>query len=240
MQGKERLSGLIETLNRTGRSKGVALFQIAAFDAAAKPANALLSAAVGEAFRDDVALGALLHRIIADLSSGVQTFFEVSRFENFAIAIGETRPYSGKTIGLQLEPYRERVGVTLADASLPLLDLFHDAEQILHVMPHFVGDDESLRKISRGFEAVEQLAIEGQIDVDFLIHATVKGTGGSRRKTTSGLNLAGEKHEIGLGVLSSGTLEYFAPDSFGAAEHPGHELASFITASRRRLRDRFL
>ena len=83
--------------------------------------HALLRAAVGESFRDDVALSAFLHRVVADLRRGVQAFFDIALFENFALAIGEAGPDAGKAICLKLEPHGEGIGFTLAGAALTRL-----------------------------------------------------------------------------------------------------------------------
>ena len=52
-------------------SKGVALLQIAALNAAAEPGHALLGTAVGESFGYDVYLGAFLNHVVADLRGGI-------------------------------------------------------------------------------------------------------------------------------------------------------------------------
>ncbi len=66
---------------------------------------------MGESFRDDVALGAFLQRVVADLRGGVQAFLDVARFENLALAVGEAGPDAGEAVSLQLEPYGECIGL---------------------------------------------------------------------------------------------------------------------------------
>ena len=105
-------------------SEGIAALEVAALDAAAEPAHALLGATVGESFRDDVALGAFLQRVVADLRRGVQAFFDVALFEDFVFAIGKAGPDAGQAIGLQFNADGQRVGLPLACAALTRLAFF--------------------------------------------------------------------------------------------------------------------
>ena len=92
-------------LDRTG-GKSIAALEIAAFDAALEPTHALFGAAMGETFGHDIALGAFLQRIIPDLRGRIQTFFNVSRFQDVPFFVGEVGPNTGKTVRLQLQPDR--------------------------------------------------------------------------------------------------------------------------------------
>ena len=84
-----------DTLKYAARSERVALLQIAGFNPFAEPVHALRGAAVGETFGHDIALGAFLQCIIADLCGGVQAFFNIAWFENLALPVGEARPDAG-------------------------------------------------------------------------------------------------------------------------------------------------
>ena len=186
---------------------------------------------MGESFGDDVALGALLDRVVADLRGGVQAFLNIARFEDLALAIGEAGPNAGKAVRLKLEPHGESIGFTLAGAALTRLDLAHNAELILHVMADFVRNHIGLSKIAGGFETVMELTKESEVDINFLVVAAIEGSSGGLRKTAGRLDLAAEEHELWLCVGTSGTLENFAPSLLGAAEHAGDELAPFVAGA---------
>ena len=148
--------------------EGVAALEIAALDAATKPAHALFGAAMGESFGDDVSLGAFLQRVVADLRRGIQPFLDIAFFENFVFTIGEARPNAGEAIGLQLNTDGQRIGVPFARAALTRLHFLHDAQQILHVVADFVSDHIGLCEVAGRLKALAQLAVKGEIDVNFL------------------------------------------------------------------------
>jgi hypothetical protein len=81
-------------------AEGIALFEIAALQTAAKPSNALFSAPMSETLRDHIPLRPHLDAIIANLSRGVQALFHVSFFKNLAFAVRLTSPDPRETIGL--------------------------------------------------------------------------------------------------------------------------------------------
>src|SRR5690606_3364790 len=90
-----------------GARERIALAQVAALEAAAEPAHALLGAAVGEALRRDAALGLFLQAIVADRRGRRQRRFEVALLEDLAAAVRMMRPDAGEAVGLQLHAHRE-------------------------------------------------------------------------------------------------------------------------------------
>ena len=82
--------------------------------------------------------GLLLDPVVAHRGGGVERLVDVARFEEVAL-LGGVRPDAGEAVGLELEPDRERVGLTgsllLARRTLPLMP-----EQVLHVMADLVGE----------------------------------------------------------------------------------------------------
>ena len=153
---------------------------------------------MGESFGDDVALSALLDRVVADLRGGVQAFLDIARFEDLALAIGEAGPDAGEAVRLKLESHGEGIGFALAGAALTRLDLAHNAEQVLHVMADFVGNHIGLSKIPGGFETVMEFTKESEVDINFLVVAAIEGSSGGLRKTAGRLDLAAEEHELWL------------------------------------------
>ena len=114
---------------------------------------------MGEGFRNDPALRLLLQAVIADGRSGIQRLLDFTRFDDVLCLVGTVSPDAGKTVGLQLKPYRQRVCLGLAGALLCLMHLVRDAKQILHVMSDFVGDHVGLGKLARRMEALLQLSL---------------------------------------------------------------------------------
>src|SRR5689334_2498077 len=73
-------------------AEGVALLELAAFEAALEPAHALRRAAMGEALRHDIAAGAPLQPVVADRAGSIQSLLDIARLENVACPIGFMRP----------------------------------------------------------------------------------------------------------------------------------------------------
>ena len=67
-------------------------------------------------------------------------------------------------------------------------------------MPDLVRDHVGLGEISRRIEAVAQVAVEAQIDVDLLIRGTVERPDRRLRETAGRLHRAGEQHQLGIHI----------------------------------------
>ena len=85
----------------------------------------------------------------------------------------ECRPHAREAVGLQLHaapaarwPRARRRAQRLL---LQRLHLVGDAEQRLHVMADLVRDHVGLREIARRVEALLQLVVEVEVDVDLLV-----------------------------------------------------------------------
>src|SRR5437773_2249100 len=81
------------------RVEGVAFAQIARIESHFEPAHSLLRGAMGEGFRDDVTLRALLDLVVADGGCGAQPFLEIARLEQVAL-LCEKSPYAGIAVRL--------------------------------------------------------------------------------------------------------------------------------------------
>ena len=62
----------------------------------------------------------------------------------------------------------------LAHALARRLDLIGDAEQLLHVMADLMGDDIGLGEVAGRAEAVLQLLVEVEVDIDLLVVRAVE------------------------------------------------------------------
>jgi hypothetical protein len=116
-------------------------------------------------------------------------------------------------------PLSERLAVT---------ELFSDAEEVLHMVADFMGDHVSLGEIAGSFEALAQLAVEGEVDINFLIVAAVK------RSRCRGCKAAGRldaPEKSTRSVFDKSAQPDLIPRALGAAEHAGDELPHLVIYS---------
>src|SRR5262249_10178095 len=133
------------------RLEGVAACDRAAAQAGHEPALALLGRAMGEAVGHHVALRTPLQRVVADRRRRAHGGFDVALFDEGRFALAAqglvlfTGPDAGETVGLQLDPHLDLIGVgPTAGGALRLLRLGQDSKLVLHVMTDLVGDHVSL------------------------------------------------------------------------------------------------
>ena len=177
----------------------------------------------------DIALGALLQRIVADLAGGVQRLLQVALFQKPFLG-GEMPPDPGEAIGLELDADRHLVGLDLAHLLAHLVELRQHADQVLHVMAHLVGKNIGLREIARGAEAVRQFVIEIEVDIKLLVAGAVKRSGRRTRRAAGRAYRAGEQHQSRLGIVPALALHDAVPDVFGLGQHGGDELLHLVVA----------
>ncbi len=75
-------------------------------------------------------------------------------------------------------------------------------------------------------------AVEGEIDINFLVIAAVKRASRRMRETAGGLRLAREKHQFEFDILLAALSEDLTPTVFSAAAHARDELAALIADAR--------
>src|SRR4026209_2992863 len=83
----------------------------------------------------------------------------------------------------------------------------------------FMSNHVSLGKITESLEAVAQLTIKLEIDIDLVIFRTIERPGGSLREAARGLHPAAKKHQFRRLVCPTVARKYFAPGALCAAEH---------------------
>src|SRR6267154_4775519 len=107
---------------------------------------------------------------------------------------------------------------------LHLVHLAFDAEQFLHVMPEFVGDDISLRELAGGAEATIELIEKTELDVDPFVFRTIERPGGGARSAAFGLRGVAEQDELGVAIGFAGLLgKKLRPCFLCVVERKGHE-----------------
>src|SRR3990170_6903688 len=153
--------------------EGVASLELAALIAAFEPTHALGRRAMGESVRHDIALRLFLDAIVADGARRVESLFDVAGLDDVLGLLGVIGPDAGKTVGLELHAHLERIAFSLVHALAQGLDLIGDAQELLHVMADLMGEDVGLGEVAGGPEAVLQLLVEVEVDIDLLVARAV-------------------------------------------------------------------
>src|SRR5439155_317151 len=148
--------------------------------------------AVRERVRHHFAARLPLQGIVADRAGGGQGLLDVAGFENVARLVGMKGPDAGEAVGLQFQSYRQRIALYLRGVLASLVNLVHDAEQVLHVMADFVRDHISLGEVAGSVESVFHQLIKREVDVDLLVAQTVERPARGLAGATSGRRTTGK------------------------------------------------
>ena len=112
---RERLSGCASfAASQASIGESVAGIDLSAFQARGQPLLAHGRGAVGEAVWHGVAARCGLQPVVADRLCGRERPFDVPLLEDPPFLVRVGGPDAGEAIGLQLDPYRKRVGLGLA------------------------------------------------------------------------------------------------------------------------------
>src|SRR5208283_4215087 len=134
----------------------------------------------GECVRHHVALSPTLQPIVANSSRCLHGRFDIAGLDEPPLFLRMVCPYSGKTVGLQLYPHLELIGLDLVHAALRLMNLGQDSQQILHVVTDLVCDHIGLGELTAlassvaamkpGLEILKKRGVE----IDLLIVGTIE------------------------------------------------------------------
>src|SRR5262245_43513721 len=108
----------IEPDSEVSRAERVAVADVAAFEAGAEPAHALLGRAVRERVRHDAALRLALQRIVADRGRRADRALHVTGLEPAKLLLGAVGPHTGIAVRLQLLSHRQAFGAFHRSAEL--------------------------------------------------------------------------------------------------------------------------
>ncbi len=184
---------------------------------------------MGERVRHHAALALLLQAVIADGIGGIQGLFDVSRLQPVQAFARMVGPHTRQAIGLQLLAYQQAaIALHLPPLLACFLDFRRHAEQRLHMVSDFVGNDVGLGEVSGGGEALGHFLEETHVQIDLPVCRAIERTGRRRGKAAGRVDPAAEQHQFRLLVLASGLLENLAPGVFGIAKDRAHELGLFI------------
>src|SRR5215470_15137881 len=216
---RERARKSVGARSRPGGLEGVALVHVARIEPGTEPAHPLRGGAVGERFRRHAPSRLLLEAVVADGGGGAQPSFDVTRIEKPALP-RVVAPHPGETVRLELHAHGERVAARLGGAAALLRHLPRDAELVLDVVAHLVGDHVGARELAGGTEAPGQILEERAIQVDFVVGGAVEGPHRGAAHATGGVDGTAEEHELRWVILAPPLPEDGAPGVLGIAEDP--------------------
>src|SRR5581483_1038772 len=170
-------------------AEGVAPGRLAAPVAAVEPLLTLCGGSVGPRLRVHAPLRRLLDAVVADGRGRVESLVHVLLGEVGDVAgrNGVPRPDAGVAVGLQLGAD----GAALRPLRGPRAER---AEQVLRVVPVLVRDHVRLgERAALCAEAIVQLLVEAEVDVDVLVRRTVERPDVRRRGAAARRGGAGEE-----------------------------------------------
>src|SRR4029079_19266493 len=212
--------------------ESIAAFELAALITALEPALALGRGAVSEGVRHDIALRLLLDLVVADRARRIQRVVDIAGLDDVFTLLGVIGEDAGEAIGLQFDAHLQSIRLGLAHALPHRLHLIHDAEQLLHVMANLVGDDIGLREIALYAEAVLQLLVEVEVNINLLVVGTVEGTHCRHAGAAGRADRYRIEHELRLAIGVAVLAEDVLPDVLGVGEHHADELPEVVLARR--------
>ncbi len=150
------------------------------------------------------------------------------------LLVGRVGPDAGEAVGLQLEPDREVVGVCRARGLLAL-DVVHDAEQVLHVVPELVGDHVGLSEVAGRGEPRAEVAEEPEIEIDLAVERAVERPRLRGADAATGPRGPVEEHEPRRLVLLARVREGRRPRALHVLHDEGGEVLELGVRVRPRL-----
>ncbi len=72
---------------------------------------------------------------------GRQRLFDIARLDDILHLLCLVSPNAGEAVGLELDTDLQGIALPLDHALPHRLDLIHDTEQFLHMVPDLMGDD---------------------------------------------------------------------------------------------------
>ena len=93
-----------------------------------------------------------------------------------------------------------------------------------------MGDDVGLGEIARRAEAVPELLVERQVDINLLIEGTVEWPHGRKARSATGPYATAEQDELRIGISLPVLVEDPPPHVLSVGQHHGDELLEFVLA----------
>ena len=153
---------------------------------------------MGEAVGHHVALPSLLQRVVADRGGGGQRLLDVACLEQSLSARVWFAQMPAKQSACSSVLHRDRVGLGLADRCWRCARR-QDAEHVLHVVADLVREHVGLREIAGRAEALAQLVVEAEVDVEVLVGRAVERPGRGAGKPQAEFTLSEKSVSVGSG-----------------------------------------
>lgn len=116
-------------------------------------------------FRLHVTPPHFLQPIVSNRGCGVQPSFEIPRLDQLALSFRMVSPDTGQTVGLQFHSNRQGVGFRFRRTPAKPMHVLCDAEQILNMVSHFMGNHIGLGEIAGGVEPLGHLVEKREIQI---------------------------------------------------------------------------
>ena len=106
--------------------------------------------------------------------------------------------------------------------------LTENAQQVLHVVTHFMGDDVGIREVAVSTNLALHGGEETQVDVEFLVARAIEWSYCRRCCTAGRVDAVGKEHQRGRRILATHLLEHLAPNVLGGCQHLARELSELL------------
>src|SRR5262249_45235351 len=104
-----------------------------------------------------------------------------------------------------------------------------DPDELLDVVAELVRDDVGLREVAGRAEAIDELAVERQVDIDLLVLGAVERPGRRLREAAARLRRAREQDELGVVIFGP---ELLLPRVLDVVKDEGDELDHLVVGAR--------
>src|SRR6266446_7423752 len=228
------IRGMSRALQLTG-PKSVAGLHRALLVAGHEPLLSLRGGAVGERIRHHPSGGLPLQRVVADRGCRRQRRVDVTRFKEVrALLLLAVDPDARQAIRLQFDLHLQRVGFRLAaDLLLQPRHARQDAEQVLDVMPGFMGDDVGCGELA----GIARTAVKPSLDLTeksgieknrLVRRAVERSHRRLRHAAAPAIGRVAKQHDFRTRIGLPAGLEDFAPAIVDLAEDAGDHAAHLV------------
>ena len=130
---------------------------------------------MGEAFGCGVAAGFFLEIVVADFLSSIDSFFDIAFLERGEEAVLVVAPYASVVVGLEFDADGGLVFSGFVLAGHLGVRLVERAEEVLHVVAYFVGDNVGACEVAAGSDGGRHFVEEVKVEVDLFVGRAVEG-----------------------------------------------------------------
>ena len=141
-------------------------------------------------------------------------------------------PDAREAVSLKLHLDLERICFLLRHALLERLNLLGNAEHGLYMVPDFVGEHVSERKVAASAELLLHVVVKAQVKVDLPVGRTIEGTHRRLAVAAGGRGAARVEHELRVRIPFARGAEDLGPDVLRRLERNAGELRELLLGCR--------